>query len=409
MRKILILAREFAQGNNACGICLLNIAKEFVRRGDVVTVLSLKSAPQRFPYDLNGIKVIEIGEYWFTSLNTKWKQKPGIFYMLVFRFIYLLRLPFVFLLYPRISRKQEKILLRKSEKIICEDGIGYVLGSFSPCETAYVPILIKKKYPKITVVNYHLDPLLIPDNYSICINRFKYFKGTRFVKKELSVIDMLLAPDSTKGIIEHCKIKYVGFPLFFDNLSVVDSGFCKIENEITIIYIGTLDKSNRNIEFTINLLEKINDRIGEIVKLHIWGTLLDFETQQTVRDSNIVNYHGTIDNKYVPDLLLKSDFILNVSNLNSYNAIPSKIFQSFSTRKPILNIVKHPMDFSVRYFDKYPLALSIPEYDKELDLNDIIEFINLNLGQKATLTKDAFLTCRPSHLCDLIISANEKK
>lgn len=408
MSKILFLSREFAQENNACGICMLNLADEFVRRGYVVYVLSLKAKPQPKPFDLHGIRIIEIKENWFTSFNTRLKKKSGFFDRFIFRVIQIIRLLITIPLYPRVSRKQERILYKKAEELINEYHIEYILGSFSPCETAYVPIKLKKKYPLITVVNYHLDPILIPDNNSECVNLYKIYKGKKFVAEELNVIDKLLAPESTSGIVENDKINYVGFPLFLEKLQITDSGFRKEDNEISIVYIGTLDKSNRNIEFTVNLLETINRNLGNRIKLHIWGTLLDYETKQIIQKSNIVMYHGTIDNKYVPDLLTKADFILNVSNFNSYNAIPSKIFQSFSTRKPIINIVRHPKDFAVRYFDNYPAALSIPEYDEDVSLNNIIDFINLNIGKQVTLAEDAFSTCRPAYICDLIVYSNEK-
>ena len=400
---ILFLSREFGYGNNACGICLLNLADEFVKRGDTVTVLSLAMEPHNEPYELKGIKVIEYKENWFTSLNTKMKKKTGFFVKVLFSVIQLLRLPFALLLYPRVSRRQERILYKAAKKIVEEKNVSHVIGSFSPCETTYVPMLLKKAFPQLKVVNYHLDPLMIPDNSSALINRYKFLKGKHYIEKELNYVDILLAPDSTEGIIKHNKIRYVGFPLFLDNLDVIESDFCKNEDEICMVYIGTLDKTNRNIDYTLKLLDLLNFQSARPIKLHLWGALLDHETMSLVNKSAHTVYHGTIENKFVPDLLTKADFLLNVSNKASYNAIPSKIFQLFSSRKPIINIVKHPDDFAVRYFNSYPSALSIPEYEDFDDIKTILVFINANVGIKVILSEDAFVKCRPSYICNLIL------
>lgn len=72
------------------------------------------------------------------------------------------------------------------------------------------------------------------------------------------------------------------------------------------------------------------------------------------------------DSWMVMDILEKSDILLNISNKQSYSAVPSKIFQMFSIRKPIINVVRHPKDFAKKYFDIYPSVFTIEEYnDKE--------------------------------------------
>ena len=49
--KILILSREFAHPNNACGVCLYNIADEFLKSGNEIYVISLVRTVGRFKYD----------------------------------------------------------------------------------------------------------------------------------------------------------------------------------------------------------------------------------------------------------------------------------------------------------------------------------------------------------------------
>lgn len=406
--RILILARGFAKENNACGVCLKNIADELIKNGNEVYVISLSPAPRVEPFYLDSIEITELRENWFTTQNVKYRKKSGCMNFLFFKLLQLCRLPIALLRYPRVSRKQELQLLHYASRLVVSHNINYVLGSFSPCETIYVPVCLKNKFPYLTVVNYHLDPLLIPDNKSVLINTFKLNKGKKFVRSEIKVIDRLLAPESTCGIVDSDKIKYVGFPLYYDRLSILESGFVKNNDELTIVYVGTLDKENRNIAFTLSLLDNLNKHSNLNVKLHVWGYLMDSETKQNIEKSNIVEYHGIIDNKFVPDLMNKADFLLNISNKTSYNAVPSKIFQFFSSRKPIINIVRHRGDFALRYFNKYPAALSVDEYCYDGNLNILFKFIEENRNRNVALDNRFFEMYSPSFIAKLILNTNEE-
>ena len=53
-----------------------------------------------------------------------------------------------------------------------------------------------------------------------------------------------------------------------------------------------------------------------------------------------------------------ADVLINLGNTVT-NQLPSKIFEYFSSGKPILNLCANPSDPALRYFARYPLALTL--------------------------------------------------
>jgi len=50
--------------------------------------------------------------------------------------------------------------------------------------------------------------------------------------------------------------------------------------------------------------------------------------------------------------------------------------------KPIINFVKNPNDFTLTYFNKYPLSFSYMEWkDEEEQVEELIKFIIKNVGK----------------------------
>ena len=119
--------------------------------------------------------------------------------------------------------------------------------------------------------------------------------------------------------------------------------------------------------------------------------MLDIE-----RNSDIVEHHGLIDNLEVHSLLMKSDYLLNISNAILYRLLPSKMFAMFATGKPIINIVFNPNDSSIPFFKRYGNCLFVEMWKdvKDIDLSRLKEHIYVN---------DAFDNYRPETIARLLL------
>ena len=138
--------------------------------------------------------------------------------------------------------------------------------------------------------------------------------------------------------------------------------------------------------------------------LHIWGFVRESVTLEKLKAYSIfVTYHGMIDPSEVMDILQKSDILLNISNKVSYNAVPSKIFQLFSTKKPIINIIRHREDYAKRYFEKYPSVFFIEEYLNDADSMKMAKYIDNSYGKAVEISDSLYESSTPRYISDLII------
>ena len=403
-KKILFLSREFQHPNNACGICLYNLALEFIDRGYEIYVISLVHKKCAFRYD-SKIHVTELYEDKFTTLcnvangSSKWLVK------FFFRIVQFFRLFLVSIITPNTAPLKSREIYRAAKHIIFEYEVGTVIGSYTPYETISASILLKQWNPDIKVVNYHLDPLLVPGNSSRFISQYKYRRAYNAVLKEISIVDKVLVPETFYEIYPvDDNICSVGFPLYKMSRDANNVPYKFNPDVINMVYVGTLDFKNRNISYTLELIERLN-AVGLNVRLHIWGSLLDTETIELVRISENVEFHGLINSSSVPTLLESADFLLNVCNFTHSSSLPSKIFQLFASHKPILVIKRSNNDASLPYFSKYGNVYFAEEGDfSDEHIRGLLAF--LIRGQNNCIideTKEnVFLKYTPQYICDQI-------
>lgn len=402
--KILFICRNYGDPKSACGICIKNLVDEFRRRDFEVWVISVTKTPLAEYMDSKDIHYFTVKEVWFTTFSREARTKKGFVNRLLYKAIYYLRLPYAICEFPVSSNRLIKELTSLIGELVSNNGIYYVVGSYSPFEPIKALIEIKRKFGKeIKTVCYHLDPLLLQDNTSKIINNFKFKRSLAAATEEASVVDLILAQQSTKDLLTRPNIEYVDFPLFVNEDTIHDSGVVFSKDYTNITYIGTLDEENRNPEYFLDILRYISNKTRKPCKLHIWGFIRESRTIEKLKSNSFVEYHGMMDSNQVLDVLLKSDVLLNISNKLSYKAIPSKIFQLFSTKKPIINIVRHPRDFAKQYFDIYPSVFTINEFFRNVDNSQLISFIDENQGKTVSFSDSLYKTSTPQYISDLII------
>lgn len=398
--KILILSREFAHPNNACGVCLYNIADEFLKSGNEIYVISLVRTVGRFKYD-GRCHVIEVQEDVFSTICSNAKQKRGILYYLFFKVVQFLRYFFVLFVYPNTAPCKTHEIFRIAKKIVSHEKIDSIIGSYTPYETIKAAVFLKIKFPSLKVVNYHLDPLLVPGNANKYVVNIKRKKANRSVEKELKYVDKILVPETfVQNYPSISKIQPVGFPLYKPFESEIINIFDK--ETLNIVYVGTIDADNRNIDYTITLIESLRNKSIKVC-LHIWGTLLDKQSQNSINNSNAVVYHGIVECSKIPSILASADVLLNICNKTHYTSLPSKIFQLFASGKPILVVKRNSVDMSLPYFEKYSNICMVNEGDcSEETLTQVSRCLENRHDVAVSSQLKMFDKYTPKYICDLI-------
>lgn len=400
--RILIIGSHYASSSSANGICAQNIALEFKRQGHDVYVISTGLKDILTPELIEGVKVWTVKIEWFNQLLGKLRKGGNWYHRLLLKPYWALRSLYILPRYPITQPIRLERSYKLALKIIKEEGIDVVLCTCLPYEPIAVGMRLKEKLgDSIRVVTYHLDILSFPNNKERLLKAYKERRIKNAIEKELHVVDKMLVPESGKGIFSNSKIEYTGFPAYIEQRDAIRAPFEFDKKYINISFIGSLDKSNRSPRFALDFLEKLADNRSLPIRISIWGNISDADTKRVVDECRIAKYYGMLENRYVNDILSKTDVLLNISNAVLYNLIPSKIFQLFDSNRPILNIVNHPNDLTIPYFEQADGVLNVMSYQEQKE-DDVFDFISS--CKKIAIKRSRIEQYSASFICKQILS-----
>ena len=382
---------------NANSVCVNNMAREMMVRGHKVWILSMGDEPGQIPDTYYGKLVVR-------AANNQ-KLLMRLWMKLVKTIRHLMILP----VYPDVAPLRSRKVARKADDLVRKNDISLVVTIFNDYENIYAGLRLKEKYcDKIRVVSYHLDLRTASANPSAWIRKIVFRNTLASLRKENKLVDKMLIPYSGKTDIEKIdgldknKIQYVGFPVFIGEYEFEKCELPFEKDAINITYIGTLSSDNRNPSYILPLLEQAANILNRKVIVHFWGTLDGVEA--TLRNSKNAVYHGMIANRYARYLMDNSDFLLNIGNAISYSMLPSKVFGMFATGKPIINVITHPQDATLPYFERYNYSVDVKEYQQtQADAALLAEGITTMLKSPLKDSEGLFDDFKPEKICEIIL------
>ena len=396
--------------SDANSVCIRNMAKEMLSRGHKVWILATGREHSVIEREQDGAFFVEVPMDYYSRLILLVKKKKNGALSVFYKIVSLLRHIFLLPFYPHTSPYRSIRLAHYAKKLVENNEIDLVVSTYCPFENIYAGIRLKKRFGrKIKVVSYHLDLRTGSQNSSSLVRRYIHRHSLNSLIKENKIVDKMLIPYSGFEEMNKVasqlsnKVQYVGFPVFIVDGVKEECALPFEENTINISYIGTLNASNRNPQYFIDLLEMLSSKIGINVLAHFWGDMGSLEN--VLRSSHVTRYHGKIDSNYVRYILDNSDFLLNIGNRIAYEMLPSKIFSLFATGKPIINMITHPKDASLPFFDRYKNSVGIREYYRDPnDVTLLADFIESKRGVEPINVNTLFDDFTPAFLCNLIIS-----
>jgi len=393
MKKILIITSNIYADSDANGICTRNLVRELISRGYRVFCVSEPAHEQDAYTAPAGLTIIDVARPWYQTFRDKKDHGP------LFKAVSLLRYGWTLFLYPDVYPRRTRRIAEACEKLIEREGIDLVLGLYRPYEALAALLRLKEKYgKKVRCVSYHLDLLLSPNNGRL-ISGYKVAVGKRAFRRELETLDRVLLPETDGPKIEDGKVRYVGFPLY-EKKEIVPCELSFRNDVINVAYIGSLDGENRDPSFFLQTLRGIEALQGR-VRVHFWGGITDSVQETLVRYPDLAEYHGVVANGYVPYIYTKSDFLLNVSNRNTPDMIPSKIYQMFASGRPVINCVSDPGDRARKIIDRYPLSFTLYEY-RDNDAAALRAFLTTP-HEPLALDEGAFSANTPKYVADRVV------
>ena len=407
---VLILANRYNVDSSANGICIKNVANEMVTRGIKVIVISDRFNGEPGDEIINNVEVKKIPVAFSKAIQKSIHDKQG-FLKYACSVINSMKKAISIIFYPDISPLRSRRLYMYSREIIEKEKINHILCVYRPYDTIKAGLLLKQKYKnKITLTTYHLDVLTSSNNKNGLISSIKKNKGRKAFLKETRTVDKMILPLSEKKDERFNRgdlnIAYADFPLFV----VQKETKCELPYDdkcISLVYIGSLDKKNRNPIPLVELLEQIIQTRGLKIKVYIWGSI-EKELAKELATYKFVGQYGIISNKFVPYAYKKANILINISNSITADMVPSKIFQLFSTGKPIINYVFDENDVSLPYFTEYRHSFNVLKMTrKENTLSELADYISYEKNMNYRIDEALFKYATPQYLVDEIVTKNK--
>lgn len=391
---ILILTSDLYPYFNANSEIVYRIAKELKQKHNCeISILGYNQvASSSFPdtaFGFHTIRMKSVTEYHRISLTTSSK---------VLKRLKLLMHPKSLRYYLRLRSGDKFNLVKEYQsqilKALQHKKFDCIVGFMEPKETLLAISNLKLQIPYIA---YKLDPWSTNFQYVGNIEERHMEEIADAGASRIIVTDLIkkdyedyASPDTL------CKLETAEFPNIIKYNDRTKSAIFE-EGKIHCVFAGGLYKDIRDPKYTIGLFQHFND---DRLVFHIFGCQYGGQVLPDSLPSNII-YHGQVSSDEAMTYMQSADILVNIGNTVS-NQMPSKILTYISLGKPILNIVKNPQCPTLRYTEKYPLALNIvetPEVQQE-DVERVRGFISTTHKKSIPFEKikELYDTCTPEYV-----------
>lgn len=277
------------------------------------------------------------------------------------------------------------------------------------CGGAFQPIhALAKCKINCKRIGYMLDP-----HWKHKINRWYYKREELFAWKNLDkiVIPKLLASDYTDHEFDPYREKMIAaeFPGIAAH-SRMDTKISFDAGKTNLLFAGNFYEQIRSPSYLLSLVDAMPDSICLHILGGIYGTFKQEEAacMERLTAQGKLKLHGMIPTSQARSVMQQADILINIGNAID-NMLPSKIFEYFSTGKPVIHIKKIADCPCVSYMEKYWNALVISEQDPVSEnVEKVMAFCqsDLNVLPFETISS-RFRECTISYVADLFLELSK--
>ena len=414
----LLITKEYPPSPSVSGRIAETICCELINAGNNVTVLTRSLVSKEAGIGKNGESLYYVrSSYWERLYKRFVAGETGKLFKIWYRIVQSIRkliLVFRILSFP----DSEPNITKKGIGVVSHlisDGNQYdcAIAFFRPFSCLEVLLAIKQLYG-VHSIAYYLDLVESKDCPSFMPQKLYEHLIKRGDQRVFDSGDQIILPVSSQTAmnelqIQHKdKIQYFEFPTFITREYTQSNSKKHDNNTIVLLYAGTLSKSFRNPINMLEIIDKASEYIlGDRVVLKIYGKC---DCSELIDDFKCgtnftIEHHGAVSKEIIEGEYESADFLINI--MNSYKSIvPSKIFELFSTGKPILNFATEGDDGSMPYFQRYPLQFTVLKNEAiQLSSQNVAQFLNENIGKhiETDQIEREFENCTPKYIAQAII------
>lgn len=304
-----------------------------------------------------------------------------------------------------------KALLSEACRMIEEKRINTVVCVYRPVECLLAGLKLKKKYKDICVIGYFLDNIHEWSTSSNLKDRILFFNQKRLLYKLNRSFDSIIALKYYKATFEKMlgttkKVFYAGLPSLRKCKATVEENQDSDPKHIHIVYAGSFYEQCRRPDEILSFMYEVCAVLPEIkIHLYSWGceSLIDAAKERMGHNLDLC---GRVTAEEAERAIHSADILLNVGNDMPY-AVPGKLFEYFSTGKPIINFCYRRNDGATQDCEKYGNVFNIySQSDNSVD--DCVKFILNRHSVSWDVLQTTFYDSLPEYTANLIMEKGDK-
>ena len=408
--KVIFITDSYFPNPSPNAICVSKLKAELEKRDINVEIVALRTfydstfERYRFP----NIHFVEPNRAYSSLFKAVTKNDTKKISLL--RKLFRLRGALYGFFWPLMSTKHVSHYVKMASKLIRNSANEkiIVIGVYKSLEAALAGIKIKQTFKHVTYILYTLDSIANSNIPTIYGNKKIAYKSIlRWEHKLFKSYDFIYMMYSHRQTYSdkyydkfRSKFRFADIPLFepivnHESLQSVD------KKPRHLIFTGSLSKTTADPSYFFKLIEFIND--SDIV-VDFYGICYDDTILSAIQKSRYAFYHGTLYHDEIKRIQNQADILLNFGNFTPCG-IPCKIFEYFSTAKPIISCYKIDEDASKQYMEDYPNALLIDErLSVKENANKLKEFLSKNHYAVSDKINETYLANTPAATIDMIMS-----
>lgn len=405
--KVVFITDSYYPKPSPNAICVSKLRHEFENRGIDTEIITIRTFARNVKRpDDKKLHFIE-PDFFYSSWYEIYSRKNRILTR-VMQLVFKLRGAIYGMFWPLMSLTHLSRYKRKLRDIMSLeiDKEVIVIGVYKSLEAALAGAEIKKEFAEAKYILYTLDSIAssnIPTIYGskkIAWNSIKKWEDKLFEEYDFLYLMKSHRPtytgDRYKKYLD--KMRFVDIPLFCISTKEQSTHTSPTKR---LVFTGSMASKTADPRYFLKVVESVGD---DSIAIDFYGKIYDQDILDAISRSKYAKYRGLLSHEDVTYKQKKAFVLLNFGNYTACG-IPCKIFEYFSTGKPIISCFKIDEDASKPYMEKYPNAILIDER-KPIEENalSLKAFLASDFSYDMSSLSDLFYDNTPKATVDLILS-----
>lgn len=285
------------------------------------------------------------------------------------------------MLWPSINPEVEKICKKEISECLKNKEYDCLFIPHKPYEIVHAGERAVKKYSKIKLFLYELDPIANEIDANNGVGKYLFFLTNRAEKRAYKLADHIFHMEcnrkkySGKKYIKFAdKSSYLDFPLIEHQEREGKKAEEYKGEPVLFVFSGAVDNTYRSPKYLVRLMEYVYKFIPIQMHFYTKGNSTVYIEAES-HENDCISLHGYIPKKELDKKIDDADCLVNIGNKFS-TMLPSKLLSYFMTGKPIIHIKNQNDDACISYLKRYGLCIIINETDSiEKSGKKLIEFV----------------------------------